>query len=68
MWKNGGKLIFGDDRWEASVVTPPGYAPDDYASDKSGRLRCVEASGIKCPAVAYQLAGTKKVSRLAAPG
>ena len=72
--ENGGKLIFGegDDRWEASVVYfRAGYAPDDYASDKEWQARAViEASNaIKCPTVAYQLAGTKKVQQaLAAPG
>merc|ERR1711939_67867 len=72
--ENGGKLIFGegDDRWEASVVYfRAGYAPDDYASDKEWQARAViEASNaIKCPTVAYQMGGTKKVQQaLAAPG
>lgn len=69
---NDGSLIFGegDDAWEASVVYfRAGYAPDDYPSDKEWRARAVieRSRSIKCPTVAYQLAGCKKVQQALAP-
>uniref|UniRef100_A0A7S2RJR4 Glutathione synthetase n=1 Tax=Rhizochromulina marina TaxID=1034831 RepID=A0A7S2RJR4_9STRA len=57
---------------EVSVVYfRAGYTPDDYPSDKEweGRRRLELSSAIKCPCLAYHLAGTKKVQQqLAQPG
>ena len=40
-----------------------GYTPDDYPTDAEWAARAtLEASAaVKCPTLAYQLAGTKKV-------
>ena len=65
-----GALTLGG--WELSVAYfRAGYSPDEYVSDREWDARGkVEASrAIKCPTVAYQLAGCKKVQQaLAAPG
>lgn len=48
-----------------------GYTPDDYPSDIhwEGRLLLERSLAIKCPSVAYQLVGAKKVQQaLARPG
>lgn len=48
-----------------------GYGPDDYPSEAewAGRAKIERSSAVKCPTVAYQLAGAKKVQQdLAAPG
>ena len=48
-----------------------GYSPDDYASqsDWSARTQIELSNCIKCPNIAYHLAGTKKVQQvLAIPG
>jgi len=60
------------DGWECSVAyLRAGYSPDEYLSEREWEARAaLEASrAIKCPTVAYQLAGCKKVQQaLAAPG
>merc|ERR1712087_1022893 len=48
-----------------------GYTPDDYHSEKEwqGRLLLERSLAIKCPSVAYQLVGAKKIQQaLAKPG
>jgi glutathione synthetase len=42
-----------------------GYRPEDYLSEKewAGRLMIENSLAIKCPSVAYQLVGTKKVQQ-----
>jgi glutathione synthase len=48
-----------------------GYTPNDYPSDTEweARLLIEGSSAAKCPSVAYQLAGAKKVQQdLAGPG
>lgn len=48
-----------------------GYTPTDYPSEKEweGRLLLEKSSAIKCPNMAYHLAGTKKVQQdLTRPG
>lgn len=43
-----------------------GYTPDDYHSEKewSARLTIERSRAIKCPNIAYHLAGTKKVQQV----
>ena len=48
-----------------------GYTPDDYPTETewAGRLKVERSRAVKCPSVAYQLVGTKKVQQvLAGPG
>jgi len=48
-----------------------GYSPDDYPTEAewAARLAIERSAAVKCPTVAYQLAGTKKVQQvLAEPG
>lgn len=48
-----------------------GYTPVDYPSDSEweGREMIERSSAVKCPCLAYHLAGTKKVQQqLALPG
>lgn len=48
-----------------------GYGPEDYPDESSweGRRVIELSAAVKCPCVAYQLAGTKKVQQaLALPG
>lgn len=48
-----------------------GYSPDSYQSEKewSARLKLERSCAVKCPTIAYQLVGTKKVQQvLAEPG
>lgn len=60
------------DGYEVSVVYfRSGYTPNDYPSEAewAARLTIERARAIKCPNVAYQLAGLKKVQQvLADPG
>lgn len=52
---------------EVSVVYyRAGYTPDDYPSEKqwSARLTIERSRAIKCPNIAYHLAGTKKVQQV----
>lgn len=53
------------------VYLRAGYSPDDYPSDIewAGRAKLERCAAVKCPSVAYQLAGAKKVQQdLARPG
>lgn len=55
----------------AVVYYRAGYTPVDYPSDKewAARLLIEQSSAIKCPSIAYHLAGLKKVQQvLALPG
>lgn len=48
-----------------------GYSPDDYPSELEwqGRGKLERSSAVKCPSVAFQLAGAKKVrARPGLPG
>jgi glutathione synthase len=48
-----------------------GYTPTDYPSETEwqARLLLERCNAIKCPSVAYQLAGTKKLQQvIALPG
>lgn len=55
----------------AVVYLRAGYSPDDYAGEAEWRVRALleRSNAAKCPSVAYQLAGAKKVQQdLARPG
>lgn len=55
----------------STVYYRAGYSPDDYPTEKHWdlRLRIERSRAIKCPTVALQLAGAKKVQQvLAEPG
>jgi len=60
------------DGWRVGVVyLRAGYSPDDYPSEVEwqGRGKLERSSAVKCPSVAFQLAGAKKVQQdLARPG
>lgn len=45
------------------VYLRAGYSPDDYPSEVQwqGRGKLERCSAVKCPSVAFQLAGAKKV-------
>jgi glutathione synthase len=45
-----------------------GYGPKDYPTDSewSARLLVEKSLAIKCPSIAYQLAGTKKIQQIVA--
>lgn len=72
------ELVLGADRRLRLGSTPvavvylrAGYVPEDYAGDADWavRERVERGDAFKCPSVAYQLAGAKKVQQdLAAPG
>ncbi|WIA42733.1 hypothetical protein OEZ86_008676 [Tetradesmus obliquus] len=68
----GSRLVFADNGTQVGLVYfRAGYTPIDYPTDKEWQARAlIEAStAAKCPTVAYQLAGSKKVQQdLAAPG
>ncbi|CAM9459511.1 unnamed protein product [Chrysoparadoxa australica] len=67
--KGSGPLAPG--RVVSVVYYRAGYTPDDYPTDAEWRARSkVESStAVKCPNIAYHLAGTKKVQQvLAIPG
>ncbi len=62
-----------DDHEVAVVYFRCGYSPDQYASkdrvEWNARLIIERSQAIKCPNIAYHLAGTKKVQQvLAQPG
>ncbi|CAN7101652.1 unnamed protein product [Brassica rapa subsp. narinosa] len=65
-----GNLIV--DGQEVSVVYyRSGYTPRDYPSESewNARLLIEQSSAVKCPSIAYHLAGTKKIQQeLAKPG
>ncbi|KAL7752216.1 Glutathione synthetase [Sorochytrium milnesiophthora] len=58
----------GGEREVSVVYFRAGYGPDDYPSETewSARLLIERSKAIKCPTVAYQLAGTKKVQQVLA--
>ncbi|XP_028410101.1 glutathione synthetase-like [Dendronephthya gigantea] len=65
------KTLVIDGKEIAVAYFRAGYTPNDYYSDKewSGRLKLERSRAIKCPTVAYQLVGTKKIQQvLAEPG
>jgi glutathione synthase len=43
-----------------------GYTPNDYPTEKewAGRLKLERSLAIKCPNIAYHLAGTKKIQQV----
>ncbi|GAB4835870.1 Glutathione synthetase [Ancistrocladus abbreviatus] len=49
----------------AVIYFRAGYAPTDYPSESEWRARLLmeQSSAIKCPSVAYHLAGTKKIQQ-----
>ncbi|XP_022739963.1 glutathione synthetase, chloroplastic-like [Durio zibethinus] len=49
----------------AVVYFRAGYAPTDYPSESEWRARLLmeQSSAIKCPSIAYHLAGTKKIQQ-----
>lgn len=66
-------LVFRDGCEVAVVYFRCGYAPDQYPSadgcEWNARLMIERSRAIKCPNIAYHLAGTKKVQQvLAQPG
>ncbi|KAL0658516.1 hypothetical protein Bca4012_079101 [Brassica carinata] len=68
--QDDGTLIV--DGQEVSVVYyRSGYTPRDYPSESewNARLLIEQSSAVKCPSIAYHLAGTKKIQQeLAKPG
>lgn len=65
-----GTLLVGGEA-VAVVYFRAGYAPIDYPSELEWRARLLmeQSSAIKCPSIAYHLAGTKKIQQeLAKPG
>lgn len=61
------KVQVGQEESPVSVVYyRAGYTPDDYLTEDHWRVRQLveQSSAIKCPNVAYQLAGTKKVQQV----
>eukprot|EP00929_Paragymnodinium_shiwhaense_P060622 TRINITY_DN30266_c0_g2_i1.p1 TRINITY_DN30266_c0_g2~~TRINITY_DN30266_c0_g2_i1.p1 ORF type:complete len:513 (+),score=86.67 TRINITY_DN30266_c0_g2_i1:113-1651(+) len=66
-----GRLRFADGHEIAVAYFRAGYTPEDYISELEweARLRLEKSLAIKCPSVAYQLVGAKKVQQaLARPG
>jgi len=66
-----GRLRLGSGEEVAVAYFRAGYTPDDYPSELhwEGRLLLERSLAIKCPSVAYQLVGAKKVQQaLALPG
>ncbi|KAM7272933.1 hypothetical protein ACFE04_027597 [Oxalis oulophora] len=49
----------------AVIYFRAGYAPTDYPSESEWRARLLmeQSSAVKCPSVAYHLAGTKKIQQ-----
>ncbi|CAO3613370.1 unnamed protein product [Cunninghamella blakesleeana] len=65
------KALIVDDYEIAVTYFRAGYGPEDYHSEKEweARLMIEKSLSIKCPTVAYQLVGAKKVQQvLAIPG
>ena len=65
------KTLFVDGKEIAVAYFRAGYSPNDYFSEKewSARLKLERSRAIKCPTIAYQLVGTKKIQQvLAEPG
>ncbi|KAL4424506.1 hypothetical protein ABPG77_006815 [Micractinium sp. CCAP 211/92] len=65
-----GSLTVGGHR-VALVYFRAGYTPDDYPGEAEWEARCLveRSDAFKCPSVAYQLAGAKKIQQdLARPG
>jgi hypothetical protein len=60
------KTFVSDDHEIALIYYRAGYAPDDYPSEIEWHTRYIlEASmAVKCPSIAYQLAGCKKIQQL----
>ncbi|RVE41532.1 hypothetical protein evm_013817 [Chilo suppressalis] len=68
---NDKKQLMIDGKPVAVVYYRSGYEPAQYPSCREwdARLRVERSTAIKCPSIAYQLAGTKKVQQaLAVPG
>jgi len=68
---SGGELLLEGGQPVSVVYFRAGYAPNDYPTDAewAARLLIEQSNVAKCPTVAYQLAGTKKVQQdLAGPG
>ncbi|KAJ8901232.1 hypothetical protein NDN08_007081 [Rhodosorus marinus] len=64
--KSGG-LGLGVEEFIGSVVYfRAGYSPDDYPEEKCWKARELleQSSAAKCPSVAYQLVGTKKIQQV----
>lgn len=59
-----GTLVLGEEA-VAVVYFRAGYAPTDYPSESEWRARLVmeQSSAVKCPSIAYHLAGTKKIQQ-----
>lgn len=60
-----------DEQKVALVYFRAGYSPDDYPTQEEwdGRMLVEKSDAFKCPSVAWQLAGAKKVQQdLATPG
>ncbi|KAF9924300.1 hypothetical protein FBU30_005695 [Linnemannia zychae] len=65
------KALYIGDQEVSVVYYRSAYATTDYPTEKEwdGRLLAERSLAIKCPTIAYQLVGTKKVQQvLAAPG
>ena len=55
-----------DDNNKISVVYyRAGYTPSDYPTEMEWKMRSLieSSTAIKCPSIAYQLAGTKKIQQ-----
>eukprot|EP00927_Polykrikos_kofoidii_P073666 TRINITY_DN69687_c0_g1_i1.p1 TRINITY_DN69687_c0_g1~~TRINITY_DN69687_c0_g1_i1.p1 ORF type:complete len:537 (+),score=70.84 TRINITY_DN69687_c0_g1_i1:44-1612(+) len=69
--KSSGQLRLGDGTEVSVVYFRSGYAPTDYPTEMEWAARTMleHSLAVKCPSVAYQLVGTKKVQQaLARPG
>lgn len=67
--RDDGTLIVDESGSEVAVVYfRAGYAPRDYfgRAEWDARLKLERSTAIKCPSIAYHLAGTKKVQQVLA--
>ena len=65
---DGNRLLFIGDKEVSVVYFRAGYGPGDYPTDKewNARMLIEKSFAVKCPTVAYQLIGAKKVQQLIA--
>lgn len=69
MLRDDGTLIVDEGGSEVAVIYfRAGYAPRDYfgRAEWDARLKLERSTAIKCPSIAYHLAGTKKVQQVLA--
>ncbi|RLN26037.1 hypothetical protein BBO99_00000541 [Phytophthora kernoviae] len=66
--RDGKRTLVIDDHEVAVAYFRSGYTPNDYPTENewSGRMLIEQSYAIKCPSIAYHLAGTKKVQQVLA--